>query len=348
MFKQKQIACISDIHLGVHQDSQRWHNIALSFARWLDEQLTKHNIQDLVISGDIFHNRHEIGVNTLHAAYDFFKILEKYNIIAITGNHDCYLRDKSDINSISILQNSNITVFEELKTVEVFGRKITFCPWGVQVESVPNSDIIFGHFEIQNFKMNQHKICDHGVDTQSLLDRAQIIISGHFHYREHRKYHNDKSILYLGSPYELDFGDREQEKGVTLLSIDTLETQFIKNDVTPKHKKIKLTDLIQNISPEYMAEIFTNNFINLNVDKKIDPYRLDALLNSLSQYSPCNVRTEFNIFDEIQLTEEVDGISIDIDTALHEFIELLDTDISKQEILDKSIEIYKLSLATNE
>ena len=106
MFKQKQIACISDIHLGVHQDSQRWHNIALSFARWLDEQLTKHNIQDIVISGDIFHNRHEIGVNTLHAAYDFFKILDKYNIIAITGNHDCYLRDKSDINSISILQNS--------------------------------------------------------------------------------------------------------------------------------------------------------------------------------------------------------------------------------------------------
>jgi len=196
--------------------------------------------------------------------------------------------------------------------------------------------------------MNQHKICDHGVDTQSLLDKAQIIISGHFHYREHRKYHNDKSILYLGSPYELDFGDRDQDKGVTLLTIDTFETSFIKNEITPKHKKIKLTDLIQNISPEYMSEIFTNNFINLNIDKKIDPYRLDSLLNSLSQYNPCSVRTEFNIFDEIQLTEEVDGISIDIDTALHEFVELLDTDVPKKEILDKSLELYKLSLTTNE
>lgn len=348
MFSKQQIACISDIHLGVHQDSQRWHNIAISFANWLDQELIKHDIQDIVISGDVFHNRHEIGVNTLHTAYNFFRILEKYNITIITGNHDCYLRDKSDINSVSILQNKNITVFEELVTRTAYNKTITFCPWGIEATGIPKSDIIFGHFEIQNFKMNGHKICDHGVETQSLLDKADIIISGHFHYREHRKYHEDKSILYLGSPYELDFGDRDQEKGLTLLDITTLETVFIKNDITPKHKKIKLTELIENINPEYMSSIFTNNFVNLNIDKKIDPYKLDSLLNSLSQYKPLNVRTEFNVFEDIQLTEDIDSISIDVDTALHEFIDLLDTDVPKKDILDKSIELYKLSLVANE
>ena len=38
-FSSNKVACISDIHLGVHQNSQTWHNIALDFARWLDKTL---------------------------------------------------------------------------------------------------------------------------------------------------------------------------------------------------------------------------------------------------------------------------------------------------------------------
>lgn len=348
MFKQKKIACISDIHLGVHQDSQKWHNIALEFADWLDQTLTENDITDIVIPGDIFHNRHEIGVNTLHAAQRFFEKLKKYNIVAITGNHDCYLRDKSDINSISILRNSNITIYEKLHVCNVFDRSIAFCPWGTSVSDIPLCDIIFGHFEISNFRMNQFKICDHGLDTGSLLSKAPLIISGHFHIREQRDYPNNKTILYLGTPFELDFGDRDQDKGITLLDIETSELTFIQNPLSPKHKKIKLSELIENTNTEYLTKILKNNFINLNIDKNIDPYRLDTLLTTLAQYKPQHVRTEFNVFDQIQLTENVDTVSIDIDTALQEFVDLLDTPVSKKDILDKCIEIYKLSSTANE
>ena len=31
-FSSNKVACISDVHLGVHQNSQTWHNIALDFA----------------------------------------------------------------------------------------------------------------------------------------------------------------------------------------------------------------------------------------------------------------------------------------------------------------------------
>jgi DNA repair exonuclease SbcCD nuclease subunit len=349
-FTSNNIACISDIHLGVHQNSHVWHNIAIDFAKWLDSVLKEKNIKDIVIAGDIFHNRHEIGVNTIHAAYKFFDILKDYNIVAITGNHDCYYKDKSDINSVAILNKQNIRVFEDVTTFTEQNKKITFCPWGAELKDIPLSDIIFGHFEILNFKMNQHKICDHGLETEHLLNKAQLIISGHFHYREHRKYSNGKSILYLGSPYELDFGDRDQIKGVSILNLENLQIEFIENNITPKHKKLKLSELLQEKDHlEKFTSDLTNNFISLCVDCNAKPQIIELIVSKFAGFKPKHIRTDYNIFEPIQLSAtDMEGFSIDIDTALHEFVNMLDTPVSKKDILEKCLELYKLSLVQNE
>lgn len=349
-FASNNIACISDIHLGVHQNSHVWHNIAIDFAKWLDQVLVQKGIKDIVIAGDIFHNRHEIGVNTIHTAYKFFDILKNYNIVAITGNHDCYYKDKSDINSVAILNKQNIRVIEEITTFTEQNKKITFCPWGAELKDIPLCDVIFGHFEILNFKMNQHKICDHGLETEHLLDRAPLIISGHFHYREHRKYPNKKSILYLGSPYELDFGDRDQVKGVSILNLDNLEIEFIENNITPKHKKLKLSDLLQekNCLDKFTSEL-TNNFINLCIDCNTKPQIIELIVSKFAEFKPKHIRTDYNIFEPVQLSAtDMEGFSIDLDTALQEFVNMLDTPVNKKDILDKCLELYKLSLVQDE
>lgn len=348
---KNKIACISDIHLGVHQNSQTWHNIALDFARWLDKTLKENNITDIIVAGDIFHNRHEIGVNTMHCAYEFFDILKKYNITAITGNHDCYYKDKSDINSISILDGyKNVTVYKELTTKNINGKIFCFCPWGVPPEEIPVCDVLIGHFEILNFKMNSHKVCDHGIESTSLLDKAKLTITGHFHCRDYRKYPGNKTILYLGSPYELDFGDREQTKGITILDTDTLDIELIENNVTPKHKKIKISDLLDGkIALENVSEELSNNFISLCVDRNVNEQALSLMLSKFNQYKPKHVRTDFNIFESVQLSStDLNEISIDIDTALHEFVNLLDTPVPKKDILDKCIDLYKISQTINE
>jgi DNA repair exonuclease SbcCD nuclease subunit len=349
-FSSNRVAFISDIHLGVHQNSHAWHNIAIKFAYWLDATLKEQHINDIVIAGDIFHNRHEIGVDTIHTASTFFDILKEYNIIAITGNHDCYYKDKSDINSISILNKSNITVFQELRYLTINNKKFTFCPWGVTINDIPKSDVIVGHFEITNFKMNHHKVCDHGIATESLIDKAKLIISGHFHYRDHRKYSNNRSILYLGSPYELDFGDRDQTKGISILNTDTLEIEFIANEVTPKHKKIKISDIIDgNIKLENISNEISNNFISLCVDRDVKSQVIDLCLTKFSQYKPQHIRTDFNIFEQPQLSAtDMEMYNIDVETALCEFVNLLDVQVDKKTVLEKCLELYKLSLKTDE
>ena len=345
------VACISDIHLGVHQNAHTWHEIALDFAKWLDQELKLRDIKDIIIAGDIFHNRHEIGVNTIHCARKFFDTLSNYNIIAITGNHDCYYKDKSDINSISILNGyKNITVHQEISSYSLNNKKFAFCPWGTPINEIPLCDVIVGHFEILNFKMNTHKVCDHGFESKNLLDKTKLVITGHFHCRDHRKYTNNKSIIYLGSPYELDFGDREQIKGFTILDTNDLSLELVENYTTPKHKKIKISDLLDNkIDLENISQELQNNFVSLCVDRNVNEQVLNLMLSKFCQYKPRHVRTDFNIFEAVQLSAtELNDVSIDIDTALHEFVNLLDTPVPKKDILDKCIELYRVSQTVNE
>ena len=43
-------------------------------------------------------------------------------------------------------------------------------------------DIVFGHFEIQNFKQNSFKICSDGLQASRLLDKTNLVISGHLFF----------------------------------------------------------------------------------------------------------------------------------------------------------------------
>jgi len=74
MVSHPKICCISDIHVGVHQNSNQWHTIALDWAAWLRDDLKSKGVKDIVISGDFFHYRDEIAVNTIHFATEVLNL----------------------------------------------------------------------------------------------------------------------------------------------------------------------------------------------------------------------------------------------------------------------------------
>ena len=198
---KRKVCCVSDIHVGVHQNSTMWHDISLQWARWLHDELKDKGITDIIIPGDLFHYRDEIAVNTIHVVTEMLMIWKDFNIVLLVGNHDAFYKDRSEINSLSILAGwKNITVVSEPTHYECFNRKIMICPWGTTPNQIKKSDIVFGHFEIASFKFNQHKICEDGINSSHLLKKAPLIITGHFHLREERKY-KAGNILYLGNPY---------------------------------------------------------------------------------------------------------------------------------------------------
>ncbi len=347
--KNNKVLFFSDLHLGVHQNSQMWHNIALDIAAWIKQVMIDKDLDTIFFAGDLFHDRHEIGVNTLHVAKRFFSILEDYKIHLIPGNHDAFLSSTAEVNSVEILSNSNVFVYSNPTTLLVNKKKVIFCPWKTNVSELEDSDMLIGHFDLLNFKVTQQQICDHGEPSENLLSKTKSVVSGHFHIREHREYEDNKYVLYLGSPYEMDFGDRDQQKGVSVIDFnDITNIEFIENAFTPKHYRIRISDLTQK-KYKNVSDLVKGNIVSLYVDTKLDALTLDLLITKLTQFGPLQFRTEFDVLDVAQVdSKEVKKLSIDIETAFKEFVEHVETRATKKEVLDKCLDLYKLSLTSHE
>ena len=344
-FKDSTIALISDIHLGVHQDSSKWHDVALQFADWLNLKLKERNILDIVIPGDIFHDRNEISVHTVAIAHRFFETLKDYNIIITVGNHDCFYKDRADVNSTSILTGwPNITVVDTVQYTSQFNKKIAYIPWATDIESIEPSDIIFGHFELNSFYHNNYKMCAHGIPTTNILKKGKCIITGHFHKTEYRSY-DEGQILYVGSPYQQTFADVNCVNGCYIFDIKELKIkEFIENTISPKHLKIKLSDCttgIINISK--LKEIVPNNIISLIIDKQVTPEQANLFASKLRTLNPFSLRVDFNYSQQNLLgnnNSDIDFTAVDICKTIEEFVNTLDLDI-KEDTIAYLIDLYK-------
>ncbi len=342
----QKICCIADLHIGIHQNSVFWHETALKWAEWLKDQLNTQGIRDIFILGDVYHYRDEVAVNTIHIVSQILTIWKDFNIVILVGNHDAYYKDRPDINSLSILNGkNNITVIDKPTTTTLYGKKIMLLPWGSTISDVEPVDILFGHFEIESFKMNSFKVCDHGTKTTDLLNSASLIMTGHFHLREERKYDNG-TIVYVGNPFEMDFGDTGMSKGFYILDISNSTYSFTENNISPKHKKITLTELSQiKQNNAALDDLFKNNIIKLIIDKKVSTDNIDNLLKKIGSYGPFSLSVDYSLYDDSIVVDEqnYDASGVDLQKTIEEFVNVLDID-NKTPVIGYCLDLYKRAL----
>lgn len=335
------VCVISDLHLGVHTNSAVWHKIALDWAEWLVSELKAKKIKDIIFCGDWHHNRSEISVSTLQISADVLNIFKDFNIIAVTGNHDLYYKHRTDVNSLSIYKGrKNITVIDTVTTSVLFDRKITFCPWNTPVDEIPESNTIFGHFEIETFNMNGMKICEEGFKVKDLMAKSELVISGHFHTR-HEKHYKNGTILYCGNPFQMDFGDCGNSKGYYILDIDTNDYTFYENTISPKYIRIFLSELIayKSITPEVEA-VFNNNIVKVKVDREVVREDIDFLYKEFLKLGPLNLTFDHDTVSGKDERHDADLSGIDIPEAIEEFVNLLEIE-DKRDIIDYTLDLFK-------
>ena len=333
------IAFFTDLHLGVHQNSEKWLNIAQVWAKWCKEELESQNIDEIIFGGDFFHYRDEINVKCLHTANLILDRFKGFKITMITGNHDSYYKDNSTVNSLSILNyKNNIKIIDAPELIKMKGKRLMMCPWGTEIEDIQPADIIFGHFEIQNFKYNNFKVCESGFNSRDLLNKTNLIFSGHFHKREERKY-DDGTIIYAGNTFEMDFGDMNDKKGFYVIDLDNLDYQFVHNYISPEHVKIKTSQITS--LPQYKEKL-DNIILKLYVDNDISIKDLDNIISKVNTYNPVDLTVDylykFNPEDNVFTNELSD---LNTRECIIEYIENTIDDEYKVDVTKKTIDIYK-------
>jgi len=330
-------AIFSDLHLGLHQNSSIWHKIADDWSDWFISELKEKKIKKILFLGDYFHSRSEISVNTLHVASDITDKFKEFELIMLVGNHCSFFKDKADVHSLSIFKGyNNIEIVDKPKMFEIGGKNVFMCPWGTEYADIPKCDVLMGHFEIETFKMNSYKLCEHGFNAQMLGKKSPLTFSGHFHLRDERKY-NGYNINYVGNPFEMDFGDTESSKGYYIINFDTLEYDFHENVVSPKHKKIKLSEY------DDFKDVVKDNIVKIIVDRNIEIDDLDKCTSNIQKLTPLSLSFDntvsFNPVSE-KIDDEYDLSGVDMEKAITDFVSLLDIE-NKEDVSKYTIDLYK-------
>jgi len=344
-FRSKKIGLFSDIHIGYGQDSTLWHDNILTFGKWASDKFENLGISEIMITGDIFHNRSDISVKTLDIAKQFFDMFKEFQLIISTGNHDAWYRDSSEIHSLSIFKEwQNITIIDS--EPKLFGtlvdKVVSIIPWGTKLEDFPTSDICFSHLDIKSFYQNNYHVCEKGFESADLFKKSKFIVSGHFHKKDYREYSSGK-IMYVGSPFQMNFGECGDERGIYTFNLEDESFDFIENEVSSVHKKIKVSDITKKkIGAEELKNSIPDNIIRLIVDQKITPDIHSILVSKIQKYEPKNLTIEFELLDSVGDSLPTDGdvgdVS-DLSQFLDDYVEAMDTP-NKEDLKDYLNDVY--------
>lgn len=339
------VAIITDTHFGVHSGSPLFLESQMKFFKEQFVPYLKENgIKDIIHLGDFYDNRNSINVLVKTEVYKLFEeYLKDFNITILVGNHDSFFKTTISVNSLKFLkQFPNVTLVEDVELHKFNGRDILLVPWQVDNEEfrqrVANKqtdcEVLMGHLEIQGFKFNNKAVCEHGLKTDMFMNNFKLVFSGHFHTRSSIK-RKDQVIQYIGNPYHLTRHDIDDDRGFCVLNTDTLEYEFINNNVSIRYVKLTYPDAIE---PEKIAGNIVDVYINQTKDvNDIDIEKYFRQLEKIGTATPpkpkiINEEVETEIKD-IKFQETIDMIQ--------EYINSLEDVENKKEIFSKIQDLYE-------
>lgn len=243
-----------------HVDQGIYTDIAIDYISYLRAYCKKENINTIIIAGDIFEKASRIKNDAfVPLFFEFMKMKQEgYILYFLLGNHDIY-----NIDNDSIVETFSAfgKVIKEIQEIEIEGVSFTFLAYMKNISMMPTSgEILITHLPIADFSFdNKYHANEKNAFKQELFENYEIVFSGHFHRQQQKN-----NIVYIGSPYQLNFGEMNQEKGFIVFDTSTKEWNRISYTNAPTYIKIEVKD--------FEKTDVDNKFVGIKIDKKIDNF----------------------------------------------------------------------------
>ena len=334
------VALISDLHFGIKKSDTTFQKSQLRFfEKQLVEELKMRDVNTIFVLGDVFDTRQAINVMTNNVVLKLFaNTFKDFDIHMIVGNHDLYYTDTTEVNSLKQLDLlPNVTVYEKPCTKKFAGHDITFLPWITNYEQakLPTSEYCFAHLDVTGFMMDRVNMCSNGISVRKLASSFKNVYTGHFHTRSKKRI-GTCNIEYIGSPYQLTRIDAGQDRGCTILDLDTNETELIVNTVSIKYIKIAYPNV-----PDNLHELAHNNIVDVDI-----PYELSDesanIVNYMQQITAANPVTVTQVIGkkpDLTIEHEEDLSNIDLFSLFKSYTDQLKAN-NKEEIYTELIDLY--------
>lgn len=222
----------ADIHFGVPSklDDILWS------VRTISEYAYRHDIDTIIVLGDMFNDRVSIGLDTLCAAHDFFfdcKFRRGQNWITFPGNHDMFLRHSWNINSLKSIQDV-VSVIGDIKILKLDDVRFWILPF-IHFENsymailravekqVIDGDILLTHIGTMGAVKNVCFLLKDWSIVSFHDSPFDQVYTGHFHV--HQKI--GRNVWYPGSPIPFKFDEGDSEHGFLVYDLNSRSHEFV-------------------------------------------------------------------------------------------------------------------------
>lgn len=296
---------LGDIHFGKKGfDLNQYQNQINFFHKQLFPFIKKHKIKHVICLGDLFDHRTRQDVFLLlKIKKEFFDFFEENKITFTTliGNHDIYFKHSREVYTLQLFDHYKyLNIINEPTLIKIGNIQWELFPYLFKDEEFkPRVKNVMGHFEINGFNMVGNYKCSDGMEVSSLkgLDK---VLSGHFHIKQ-----GNGVIEYLGTPYALDWNDKNQERGFYTIDEDG-NMEFYENIISSKYIDIRTEKNEQNELKYYILD----KEYDINEINKMSEEGHNIRINSSEEI---NIDSNLNIIVNINEEEDDEDYNNDVE-----------------------------------
>lgn len=302
----------SHISLGYPNSVDKWTKVHQEYFTDFLIPLLEREVEDgdiIIHLGDLFDNRNVIPINLLNYGME---IVEKISSIAplhiLVGNHDCWHKSSSEINTIRPFRHiPNVFIYDKTTKIEYCGKSLLMMPFiEKRVEQVEllkkysGCDYLFCHSDLNGARMHLSSVGHKNMDKIDVKDFGgyKNVYSGHIHIVQ-----RNKNFTFIGNNFEMDRNDMGNQKGIFILNTLDGSERFIPNEISPKFKKvyIKVESDIESLDG-----ISTKDYIDLYISNSL-------LLNNRKLRRKLESMLDTGNFASVEFVDDISSVNEEID-----------------------------------
>lgn len=273
------ITMSTDWHFG--KSNGRFDRIILDGIKQQCDHAKKNGITTMINLGDTLDVKQTITMGTLNMLAEAFKLINDTfdTVYLLAGNHDMSKKtyDSTGHNLHIFKGYPNIKVIDEPKIYEIFGKDFYLLPYFpneyMKDHQFPAADYMCGHIEVQGFMLNQFVKAEEGLNANDITKNYDHVFLGHFHKKQTRG-----KISYIGNLCRFFYGEDDDERGWTVLDVESGDIEFVEYE-HPRMYKFKVSTLLE---VEDLSEIFNpGDNLKLVIDTNLKYSELEVLKSKL-------------------------------------------------------------------
>ena len=296
-----------DLHAYRHMGSNLFVKTAGNFLNHTREYAIKHKIKHVFFLGDMFQIKTRVDSMDFIFVRDIIRQWrDELKMYFLIGNHDMPLPEstKGSIMFAFDEYGEVVSNYSHCDIDNVRFHMMSYRKNGIDSFLLPKFDynketknVLLMHQDMAGFRMNNLHVSDVGFKINQ-FKKMDMVFSGHYHLHQ-----QNGNVVFIGAPFQTNFGERDTRHGFVTLDTKTLEWRFHEFKDAPKFKYVEYAQMEKvNVENCFVKVIIPSDIKNTR--PIFEKMRLKGALS-------CDITTASDeLIKELEFVEELNKSSI--------------------------------------